>query len=151
MVDSPVRHLRRDGLVFGLEHQGRSLSSGQGRARDAPFRDPCPRRLDCEGNAILAASILKVMGHETALLFVPGHAALGVAGAEGIPGVYAEKDGLRYYYCEMTRTEWKVGLLPEPYEPGQIEVHTVPGLEARVVSDARQRQSDPQTEDRSSI
>lgn len=81
---------------------------------------------DCEDYAILAAAILKVMGCEAALLFVPGHAALGVAGVEGVTGVYAEKDGLRYYYCEMTGTEWKVGVLPEPYAPEEISVHLVP-------------------------
>jgi hypothetical protein len=84
---------------------------------------------DCEDFSILGASILKTMGYDVALLFLPGHCALGVAGAPDIPGVYAEYGGRRYYYCEMTAQGWSIGELPSEFRPEQIQVHPVLGLE----------------------
>jgi len=51
----------------------------------------------------------------------------------------------------MTGTEWKVGELPEGYEPGQVEVHPVPEPVARVIPDEGQRQGDHPAEGRASI
>lgn len=84
---------------------------------------------DCEDFSILGASILKTMGYDVALLFLPGHCALGVAGAKDIPGAYAESGSRRYYYCEMTAKGWSIGELPSEFRPEQIQVHPVPGLE----------------------
>lgn len=88
---------------------------------------------DCEDFAILAASLLHAMDYQTALLFVPGHCALGIAGATGVPGIHSTHDGLDYYYCEMTATNWIIGELPPEYQPGQIQVSPVPHLPRRVV------------------
>jgi hypothetical protein len=83
---------------------------------------------DCEDFAILGAAILKVMGYDVALLFLPGHAALGVAGADEIPGDYIEHDSRRYYYCKMTGDGWQIGELPEEYKEEKIEVQPVPEI-----------------------
>jgi hypothetical protein len=70
---------------------------------------------DCEDHAILAAAVLKRMGFDVALLFCPGHAALGVAGAEGLPGKYVEdpRTGIKYFYGETTAEGWEIGELPK--------------------------------------
>lgn len=94
---------------------------------------------DCEDSAILGAAILKCMGYDVALLFLPGHAALGVAGAEGVPGTWVEKDGVRYYYCEMTAEGWQIGQLPERYATAMVVVSVVPPLEATVVRPKEER------------
>ncbi|MBN1663576.1 MAG: hypothetical protein JW943_08250 [Deltaproteobacteria bacterium] len=83
---------------------------------------------DCEDFSILGAGILKLMGYEVALLFLPGHAALGVAGAADIPGIFAEHQDTRYYYCEMTASGWQIGQLPEDHKNEKIEVYPVPGV-----------------------
>lgn len=88
---------------------------------------------DCEDYAILGAAILKCMGYEVALLFVPGHAALGVAGAEGLEGKFATHDGLNYYYCEMTGTGWQFGEMPDEYNQSDIRVSPVPALPGKIV------------------
>lgn len=88
---------------------------------------------DCEDFAILAAALLHAMDYQTALLFVPGHCALGIAGATGVPGIHATHDGLDYYYCEMTGTHWLIGELPPEYQPAQMQVSPVPYLPRRVV------------------
>lgn len=83
---------------------------------------------DCEDYSILGASILKLMGYEVALLLLPGHAALGVAGAEDIPGVSVEYQDNKYFYCEMTASGWQIGELPEDHKNEKIEVYPVPGV-----------------------
>lgn len=88
---------------------------------------------DCEDFSILGAALLKCMGYEIALLLGPGHAALGVAGAEGLPGSYVEHRGIRYYYCEMTGQGWQIGQIPEGYEKVKIDVCPVPDPPPKVV------------------
>ena len=69
---------------------------------------------DCEDDTILAAAILKRVGFEVALLIYPEHCALGVAGADGLPGnfVHEKKSRLKYYYGESTAKGWQIGEVP---------------------------------------
>ena len=98
-----------------------------------PFETLVDEKGDCEDFSILGAAVLKCMGYEVALLVVLGHAALGVAGATGLPGVFVERNGLRYYYCEMTAEGWKIGQMPKEYEGKKMEVFPVPSPPAKVV------------------
>jgi hypothetical protein len=83
---------------------------------------------DCEDFSILGAAILKVMGYDVALLFVPGHCALGVAGAKDMPGTAVEYEGRLYYYCEMSAGGWSLGEIPEEYRDSPVQVNPVPAI-----------------------
>ena len=65
---------------------------------------------DCEDTTILVAAILRGLGEKTALIFTPGHIALGVSG--DFKGASINHNGTEYYYCETTGTGWTVGTLP---------------------------------------
>ena len=65
---------------------------------------------DCEDTTILVAAILRGLGEKTALIFTPGHIALGVSG--NFTGASVTYNGRKYYYCETTGTGWTVGTLP---------------------------------------
>lgn len=65
---------------------------------------------DCEDTTILVAAILCGLGEKTALIFTPGHIALGVSG--DFKGSSIDHNGTKYYYCETTGTGWTVGTLP---------------------------------------
>ena len=65
---------------------------------------------DCEDTTILVAAILRGLGEKTALIFTPGHIALGVSG--NFTGTSVNYNGTKYYYCETTGTGWTVGVLP---------------------------------------
>ena len=65
---------------------------------------------DCEDTTILVAAILRGLGESTALIFTPGHIALGVSG--NFTGASLTYNGTKYYYCETTGTGWTVGTLP---------------------------------------
>ncbi len=70
---------------------------------------------DCEDTAILAATLLKELGHDVMLIRLPGHMALGVA-CETCDGTYYVAAGKRYYYIETTGTGWRIGQIPPQYE-----------------------------------
>lgn len=78
---------------------------------------------DCEDDVILAAAILKRLGFEVALLYYPGHCALGLAGADGLPGEYVmdPHTNLKYFYGETTAEGWRLGEVPEEYRGRQPE------------------------------
>ena len=65
---------------------------------------------DCEDTTILVGAILRGLGEDTALIFTPGHIALGVSG--NFTGSSVTHNGTEYYYCETTGTGWTVGQLP---------------------------------------
>ena len=65
---------------------------------------------DCEDTTILVAAILQGLGEETALIFTPGHIAIGVSG--DYTGASLTHNGIKYFYCETTGTGWTVGKLP---------------------------------------
>lgn len=66
---------------------------------------------DCEDTTILVAAILRGLGEKTALIFTPGHIALGVSG--NFTGTSVTYNGTNYFYCETTGTGWTVGVMPE--------------------------------------
>ena len=65
---------------------------------------------DCEDTTILVAAILRGLGEKTALIFTPGHIALGVSG--DFKGASLTYNNTKYYYCETTGTGWTVGTFP---------------------------------------
>ena len=65
---------------------------------------------DCEDTTILVGAILRGLGETVALIFTPGHIALGISG--DYSGSSLTYDGIEYYYCETTGTGWTVGMLP---------------------------------------
>lgn len=89
---------------------------------------------DCEDTSILAASILKALGHEVILLFIepehegePAHMAIGVSfpGMEGFPpGIRLFRYGGKvFFYCETTAEGWHVGEVPAEYIGREIKVY----------------------------
>ena len=70
---------------------------------------------DCEDTTILVAAILQGLGESVALIFTPGHIAIGVNG--NFTGTAFNHKGKKYYYCETTGTGWTVGTLPASVSP----------------------------------
>ena len=65
---------------------------------------------DCEDTTILVAAILRGLDESVALIFTPGHIALGVSG--NFTGSAITYGDTKYYYCETTGTGWTVGDVP---------------------------------------
>lgn len=82
---------------------------------------------DCEDTAILLSALMAQANYDTVLLafWDEQHMALGVAGEDGIPGVYYEYEGTRYYYLETTAPGWRVGEVPPSIEGASAEIQEI--------------------------
>jgi len=78
-------------LVLGFLQQVITYDKDDGEYPKYAVETLAEGKGDCEDYATLAAAILKVMGYETALLFVPGHAALGVSPAPAACRAYTPR------------------------------------------------------------
>lgn len=89
-----------------------------------PIETLMERRGDCKDSAILAVAILKRLGFEVALLFYPSHCALGIGGADGVPGSFVTdpRTDIRYFYGEATAEGWRVGEVPKEYRGLDVEI-----------------------------
>ena len=85
---------------------------------------------DCEDTTILVAAILRGLGVETALIFTPGHIALGVSG--NFTGTSVTYNGTKYYYCETTGTGFTVGELPPSFSTNVTRI--VPLTPSRITT-----------------
>jgi len=132
-VGIPYGTYREVTFVLSFVQQAIAYQHEEGEYPKYPVETLADTVGDCEDYAILGAALLKHMGYEAALLFVPGHAALGVAGAEDMPGTYVEHNGVPYYYCEMTGAGWQIGEVPEQYGVADVEVSPIPPLPTKVV------------------
>ncbi|MEM4366690.1 MAG: hypothetical protein QW035_00985 [Candidatus Anstonellales archaeon] len=82
---------------------------------------------DCEDTTILLASLLMNMGHESVLVYTPGHVGLGVAG--DYKGRYFEHGGKRWFYAETTSYGWGFGEMPADLG-GKATIAEIRGLES---------------------
>lgn len=82
-----------------------------------PIETLMEQKGDCEDQAILAASLLNCMGYEVALLILPTHVALGIAGFNHLRGSYVIDPitRTRYFYTEMTVRGWLPGEVPKEF------------------------------------
>lgn len=69
---------------------------------------------DCEDTSILVAALLDEMNYDVCLIMLKNeeHCAIGIAGGEGITGIYYEVDGTKYFYLETTGEGWEIGEIP---------------------------------------
>lgn len=86
---------------------------------------------DCEDSSILAAALLKSLGHTVVILEIApapgsnsGHVAIGMDAAEGFPDKSRLVQG-RYLFCETTQSGWHVGEVPEDLVGREMRVCTI--------------------------
>jgi hypothetical protein len=127
-MGKPYGTLEEVAFVLSFVQQAIKYELEEGEHPRYPLESLADGIGDCEDYTILGAALLKLMGYDVAILFLPGHAALGVAGAEGILGNATPYRESLYYYCEMTGKGWEFGQLPDGYQDAKIEVQPVPSV-----------------------
>lgn len=80
---------------------------------------------DCEDTTILAAAVLRRMGHRVGTMLLPEHAALAVEAPSGTPGDFILHEGRAMYYCETTGTGWRVGQLPAGLRGKSVSLYMI--------------------------
>ncbi|PKM76636.1 MAG: hypothetical protein CVU90_11835 [Firmicutes bacterium HGW-Firmicutes-15] len=103
-----------------------SASTGFDEYPRYPLETLFDREGDCEDTAILVATLIRELGYGTALIFFDDHCAVGLKGADTLPGTYYMVNGVRYYYVETTAKGWGIGQLPEEYEGQKAIVLPLP-------------------------
>ena len=71
---------------------------------------------------ILAAALLRKLGHDAVPLVTPEHAAIGVAAPPGMPGTFVDVDGKKYFYAETTGEGHLIGELPDEVDAAGLRV-----------------------------
>ena len=77
---------------------------------------------DCEDTSILFCAIASAMHYKSAMLLFYGHMAAGVELPDGTITENSKasepfpEDGVSYYYCETTSTDYALGTAPSGYE-----------------------------------
>ena len=69
---------------------------------------------DCEDTSILLATLVLIVGYDAVFVSPSNHVAVGVWG-KNLYGTHYEYHGKRYYYCETTGENWKIGDIPSEY------------------------------------
>lgn len=92
---------------------------------------------DCDDKSYVFASILLARGYYVILLHFEkakagglDHMAVGVAISDfkaEYTATYWSHEGRKYYYCETTNEEWKIGQLPDDYEGMSAHILDVGG------------------------
>ncbi len=89
-----------------------------------PIETIVERGGDCEDSSALFASIISngaYFNYGTALIVIDDHMAVGITGANDLPGRYFEVGSRRYYYCETTGKGYAIGEVPEEYVGAEIK------------------------------
>ena len=80
---------------------------------------------DSDCKSVLLAALFMTLGYEVIIVEAKRRTAVGVAGAEGLPGRFLTYKGRRYYYCETSTTGWQIGQLPDDLADGQFRVYPI--------------------------
>ncbi len=80
---------------------------------------------DSNCKSVLLAALLRALDYDVVIVEAKGRTAVGVGGAEGLPGRFLTYKGRRYYYCETSTAGWQIGRLPPELADGQFRVYPV--------------------------
>lgn len=109
-------------FVQSLPYTSDSVSSGYDEYPRFPYETLYYGGGDCEDTSILSAALLNELGYGVVFIELPGHAAIGIKGADDLSGSYYTYEGHRYYYLETTNTGWEVGELPDEYDQTDAKI-----------------------------
>lgn len=115
-------------FVQSLEYTEDDVTTGYDEYPRYPVETLVDEGGDCEDSSVLFASLIQAdpINIDAVLLILPAdapeHMAAGVAGGNGIHGVYYEYDGRNYYYCETTGEGWMLGDIPPQYTSVTVEI-----------------------------
>ncbi len=110
-----------------IEYQYDSETTGQEEYPRYPIETLYERQGDCKDTSILMAALLKELGYEVGLLYLPGHAAVAIRTSDTYNATaYYEIDGHRYLFIESTGSGWSIGEIPDEFIEAGAEMYMVP-------------------------
>jgi hypothetical protein len=79
---------------------------------------------DCEDTSILFATLTLILNYDTIFIAPPSHYAVGIWGGD-LVGSYYTYNNRRYYYCETTGDNWKIGQIPDEFKGVSAYLYTI--------------------------
>jgi hypothetical protein len=153
LIDSAIAQIRQGGSKYGFSRYDEAVNLIT-FVQSIPYVDDHPTgsprypletlaevQGDCKDKSVLAAALLHEAGFDVALLSFSstpertGHIALGIN--TDASGTSFTKDGIRYYYVEMTSPDWAIGEVPEELKGAVADVKPVvknPGLQVTMTA-----------------
>ena len=99
-------------FVQDLPYTSDEVTTGYDEYPRYPYETLYDKGGDCEDTSILASALLHELGYEVALLFFPGHVAVGVECRPQAGQPHYRHRGRRYCYVETTGDNWVIGEVP---------------------------------------
>ena len=99
-------------FVQNLPYTSDEVTTGYDEYPRYPYETLYDKGGDCEDTSILASALLHELGYEVALLFFPGHVAVGVECRPQAGQPHYRHRGRRYCYVETTGDDWVIGEVP---------------------------------------
>ena len=99
-------------FVQDLPYTSDEVTTGYDEYPRFPYETLYDKGGDCEDTSILASALLHELGYEVALLFFPGHVAVGVECRPQAGQPHYRHRGRRYCYVETTGDNWVIGEVP---------------------------------------
>ena len=96
-------------FVQDLPYTSDEVTTGYDEYPRFPYETLYDKGGDCEDTSILASALLHELGYEVALLFFPGHVAVGVECRPQAGQPHYRHRGRRYCYVETTGDNWVIG------------------------------------------
>jgi transglutaminase-like putative cysteine protease len=114
-------------FVQSLTNTPTSTNAAPDGHRNFPIETLVQEGGDCEDNSILLATLLTILGYEPIIIDLGDHVAVGVPEHEPPTGkfyywTYNDQEHFndkKYYYCETTGGNWKLGECPTDYQTRQ--------------------------------
>jgi hypothetical protein len=75
--------------------------------------------------SVLLAALFQALDHETVIVESRGRTAVGVGGADGLPGRFLQHKGKKYYYCEPMTPDRQIGQLPPELSDDRLWVYNI--------------------------
>ena len=102
-------------FVQCLPYTSDSVTTGHDNYPRFPIETLVDGGGDCEDTSILFVTIMRILDYGAILIAPPNHLAVGVLGSN-IRGTYYKYNGEKYYYCETTGNDWKIGDVPDAHQ-----------------------------------
>jgi hypothetical protein len=127
-------------FVQSLQYTSDSVTTGYDEYPRFPVETLVDYGGDCEDTSILFATLVAELNYGAIFINPPGHLAVGVKGSS-LLGSYYTYEGNRYYYCETTGKNWRIGDLPEEFKNVGVALYSINVAEQYVAGQDASSQS----------
>ena len=111
-------------FVQSLPYTSDSVTTGHDEYPRFPIETLVDRGGDCEDTSILFATLALILNYGVIFIIPPKHFAVGILGGEN-QGSYYNYNGGKYFYCETTGKNFRIGDIPKEYNGISVSLFSI--------------------------